>query len=62
MRARRHVRLETLSSRAEIERVCIRNLLTSDKERVFFKDLESRFILVSAGWLEGEGRDSRCRR
>jgi diguanylate cyclase (GGDEF)-like protein/PAS domain S-box-containing protein len=56
VRAERHVRLETFSSREEIERVCIRNLLTSDKERVFFKDLESRFILVSAGWLEGEGQ------
>jgi len=44
------------SSREEIERVCIRNLLASTDERVYFKDLESRFLLVSAGWLEAEGR------
>ena len=27
------------------------NLLADSEERVFFKDLESRFLLVSAGWL-----------
>ena len=43
-------------SREEIERICIRNLLQSRAERVFFKDLDSRFLLVSAGWLEAEGQ------
>jgi diguanylate cyclase (GGDEF)-like protein/PAS domain S-box-containing protein len=43
-------------SRDEIERICIRNLLAAREERVFFKDLDSRFLLVSAGWLEAEGR------
>jgi diguanylate cyclase (GGDEF)-like protein/PAS domain S-box-containing protein len=43
-------------SREEIERVCIRNLLASSDERVYFKDLASRFLLVSAGWLGAEGR------
>ena len=43
-------------SREEIERICIRNLLRSRSERVFFKDLDSRFLLVSAGWLEAEGQ------
>ena len=35
----------------------MRNLLATREERVFFKDLQSRFILVSDGWLEafGEG-------
>ena len=33
------------------------NLIGSPEERVFFKDLESRFLLVSAGWLEAEGQD-----
>ncbi|HSO99381.1 MAG TPA: EAL domain-containing protein [Solirubrobacteraceae bacterium] len=42
---------ETLSSQQEIERLCIRNLLASSEERIFFKDLESRFLFVSAGWL-----------
>jgi hypothetical protein len=36
----------------------VRNLLASREERVFFTDLESRFLLVSAGWLDalGQGR------
>ena len=29
----------------------MRNLLYSTEERVYFKDLHSRFLLVSAGWL-----------
>jgi PAS domain-containing protein len=40
-----------VSSREEIERACARNLLESPHERVFFKDLESRFLMVSGGWL-----------
>ena len=40
-------------SREEIERVCIANVLGSSEERVFFKDLASRFLSVSAGWLAG---------
>jgi diguanylate cyclase (GGDEF)-like protein/PAS domain S-box-containing protein len=43
-------------SREETERVCIRNLLASSEERVYFKDLDSRFLLVSAGWLKAEGQ------
>jgi diguanylate cyclase (GGDEF)-like protein len=31
------------------------NLLASPEERVFFKDLDSRFLLVSEGWLVGVG-------
>src|ERR1019366_2393820 len=34
-----------------IERICMRNLLYSTEERVYFKDLRSRFLLVSAGWI-----------
>ena len=44
------------SSREELERLCIRNLLAAREERVFFKDLEGRFLLVSAGWLAAEGQ------
>jgi diguanylate cyclase (GGDEF)-like protein/PAS domain S-box-containing protein len=47
--------LDMFSSREELERVCMRNLLSSSEERVYFKDLQSRFLLVSAGWLEAEG-------
>jgi two-component system, sensor histidine kinase and response regulator len=30
---------------------CMRNLLSSAEERVYFKDLMSRFIFISAGWI-----------
>jgi diguanylate cyclase (GGDEF)-like protein/PAS domain S-box-containing protein len=43
--------LTTISSQEEIERICMRNLLASSEERIFFKDRESRFLFVSAGWL-----------
>jgi two-component system, sensor histidine kinase and response regulator len=41
----------SFSSREEIERLCMFNLLANPEERVFFKDLQSRFLLVSAGYL-----------
>lgn len=49
---------QTPRPRAAIERLCAHNLLASSEERVFFKDLESRFLLVSAGYLNalGQGR------
>lgn len=34
-----------------LERLVVRNLLATPGERVFFKDLESHFLLVSQGWL-----------
>ncbi|MGP8208531.1 MAG: diguanylate cyclase domain-containing protein, partial [Acidimicrobiales bacterium] len=34
-----------------LERMCFRNLLANAEERVFFKDLDSRFLLVSTGFL-----------
>lgn len=36
---------------AAIEHICVRNLLNSTADRIYFKDLQSRFLLVSAGWL-----------
>ena len=40
-----------LSSQEEIERICIRNLMATSEERIFFKDRESRFLFVNVGWL-----------
>ncbi len=34
-----------------IERTCMHNLLSTTEELVYFKDLHSRFLLVSAGWI-----------
>ena len=31
---------------------CMRNLLSCAEERVYFKDLMSRFIFISAGWID----------
>jgi diguanylate cyclase (GGDEF)-like protein len=42
------------SSREELDRLMIDNLLTAAEERVFFKDLEGRYVMVSAGWLAAE--------
>lgn len=38
-----------------LERTCMRNLLANPGERVYFKDLQSRFLLVSEGWVLDEG-------
>jgi two-component system, sensor histidine kinase and response regulator len=35
----------------ELKLTCMANLLAAAEERVYFKDLESRFLFVSAGWL-----------
>ncbi len=52
MNASPTAKIQILSSaRTENERICMRNLLASSEERIFFKDLESRFLFVSAGWL-----------
>lgn len=36
-------------SRAEIERLCVDNLLSNVPEQIYFKDLDSRFVRVSKG-------------
>lgn len=43
-----------IASHEGLERLLIDNLLTAAEERVFFKDLEGRYIMVSAGWLVAE--------
>jgi two-component system, sensor histidine kinase and response regulator len=35
----------------ELKLTCMANLLATTEERVYFKDLESRFLFVSAGWI-----------
>lgn len=40
----------------DIEHLCWTNLLAAREERFFFKDLHSRFLLVSEGWLTAIGR------
>jgi PAS domain S-box-containing protein len=41
----------SFASDEEIESLCLRNLLASAEAKIFFKDRESRFLLVSAGFL-----------
>jgi two-component system, sensor histidine kinase and response regulator len=35
----------------DLKLTCMANLLSTTEERLYFKDLESRFLFVSAGWL-----------
>jgi PAS domain-containing protein len=35
----------------ELKLTCMNNLLAAAEERVYFKDLLSRFLYVSAGWI-----------
>ena len=40
---------------AEIEHLCMSNMLANPGERFFFKDRHSRFLMVSAAWLAAVG-------
>ncbi len=42
--------------KADTERLCMENLLEAPDVRVFFKDRDSRFVLVSAGFAAGLGQ------
>jgi PAS domain S-box-containing protein len=35
----------------ELKLACMSNLLSATEERVYFKDMRSRFLFVSAGWI-----------
>jgi diguanylate cyclase (GGDEF)-like protein len=41
----------------ELMLTCMRNLLSAAEERVYFKDLQSRFLFVSSGWLAAYAPD-----
>jgi diguanylate cyclase (GGDEF)-like protein/PAS domain S-box-containing protein len=43
---------------AGIERLCMRNLLANTEDKIFFKDRQSRFLLVSQGFLAAQGHGS----
>jgi PAS domain S-box-containing protein len=47
-------------SQGQLEHVCFHNIIGNPQERFWFKDLESRFLLVSDGWLAafGDGRSA----
>jgi diguanylate cyclase (GGDEF)-like protein/PAS domain S-box-containing protein len=46
----------SIAASPELEALCVRNLLAVPEVRVFFKDRDSRFLLVSQGWLDAVGR------
>jgi hypothetical protein len=49
-------RSRTFASLEEVEHVCLRSMLRSREDLVFFfKDLEGRFLFVSDGWLSARG-------
>jgi PAS domain S-box-containing protein len=49
-------RPSAFASQEATEHVCLRNLLASREDLVFFfKDLDGRFLLVSDGWLAAQG-------
>jgi signal transduction histidine kinase len=50
-------RQEGSESQRELELTCMSNLLSATGERVYFKDLLSRFLLISAGWIAAYAPD-----
>ena len=44
-------RQQEAESQRELQLTCMSNLLSATGIRVYFKDLQSRFLLVSAGWI-----------
>jgi hypothetical protein len=35
----------------DLRLTCMGNLMLSTEERIYFKDMHSRFLLVSTGWI-----------
>ncbi|HXZ83102.1 MAG TPA: diguanylate cyclase, partial [Acidimicrobiales bacterium] len=48
------VSLNAVRSQEGLKVLCMNNLLDNPDERVYFKDLESRFLCVSRGWMDDE--------
>ena len=46
-----HLQPSQASALRELKLTCMDNLLNSTAERLYFKDLNSRFLLVSEGWI-----------
>ena len=44
-------------SQRELQLICMSNLLSATAARVYFKDLQNRFLLVSAGWIAAYAPD-----
>jgi signal transduction histidine kinase len=44
-------RREQRESQRQLQLTCMSNLLSATEERVYFKDMQSRFLLVNAGWI-----------
>src|SRR6266487_3395695 len=44
-------RRRTSEPQRELKLTCMSNLLSTTEERVYFKDLLSRFLFVSAAWI-----------
>lgn len=51
------MREQSREYRDELEKVCARNLLAATDEIIYFKDLQSRFIMLSRAWGTITGRD-----
>ena len=48
---------QTPEYRTDLERTCVRNLLESTDEIIYFKDLQGRFLWLSKAWGTHSGRD-----